>query len=175
MLKRTAILIIIGIVLLAAVDFFLLAEFNVEQSIEIKARPENIHAYVSDLKQWPKWSPWKEKDAKVVIHYGNVTKGVGASQWWQGKGGKGRIHITVSSPRNGIAYDLFFSNAKTPSISAIEYKEIDADLTRVTWRIHGEIERPVFGGYIAVMVRFMTRARYQKGLARLKTLVEGDN
>lgn len=175
MLKKIAILIVIGTAVIITTGLFLSPEFNVEQSVVIKARPENIHTYVSDLKQWPRWTPWKAMAPDMVIRYGNVTKGVGASQSWQGKGGNGRIHITVSSPTNGIAYDVFFGEDSNPSISAIEYKELGADSTRVTWRTHGEIELPVAGGYIAMIVKVTTRNMYQKGLLKLKTVVENDN
>lgn len=175
MLKKIAILIVIGAAVIFTTGLFLSAEFDVEQSVVIKARPESIHAYVSDLKQWPRWAPWKEMEPDLVVRYGNVTKGVGASQSWQGKRGNGRIHITVSSPTNGIAYDVFFGEDSNPSISAIEYKELDADSTLVTWRIHGEIEFPVAGGYIAMVVKASTRDMYQHGLLKLKTVVENDN
>lgn len=175
MLKKVAMLLAIGITLLVITGLFLSPEYNVEQSILIKTRPENIHSYVNDLKQWPRWTPWQEMDPGIKIRYGNVTKGIGASQSWQGKGGRGHLHITASSPYNGIAYDVFFGEADTPSISAIEYKELDIDSTRVTWRLHGEIDLPVLGGYIAILVRAMTRDMYKKGLYKLKTVVENDN
>lgn len=175
MQKKIAILLAIGVALFVITGLLLSPEFDAEQSILIKTRPENIHPYVNDLKQWPKWTPWQEMDPDMLVRYGNVTKGIGASQSWQGKGGSGRLHITASSPYNGIAFDVFFGEADTPSISAIEYKELGTDLTRVTWRLHGEIELPVLGGYIALLVRAMTRDMYRKGLIKLKTVVEHDN
>ena len=172
MLKKSAVLFALGIALLVLAGFFLPPEFELEQSLVIRAKPENIHRYVSDLKQWPKWSPWKEMVPDKAIRYGNVTMGVGASQTWRGKSDRGRLHITASSPQNGIAYDIYVGESSNPSISAIEYKKNSEDSTIVTWRIHREINAPVLGGYLALFVKFKTQDMYQKGLSKLKSVVE---
>ncbi len=172
MLRKTITIIFIGLSLLLGAGFFLSPEFNLEQSVIIKASPEKIHAYVSDLKQWPKWTPWQELEPGTIISLGNVTKGVGASQTWQSPRGNGRLYITVSSPFNGIAYDEFLGKNSNPYICAIEYKMLDSDSTRVTWRVHGEVEMSLVGGYIAMAVKFMIRDMYRNGLLKLKIVVE---
>ena len=175
MLKKIGKLIAVVFLLLIVAGLFLSHEFEVEESILLNAAPADIHPYVNDLKQWPKWTPWKELEPDVIVRYGNVTHGVGASQSWRGSGGNGHLHITASSPDNGIAYDIFFDEDTTPSISAIEYKPLGNGVTRVSWRIHGEIEVPVVGGYVALFVRYFTGSIYQKGLLKLKAVVENDN
>ena len=55
---------------------------------------------------------------------------------------------------------------------AIEYKMLDSDSTRVTWRVHGEVEMSLVGGYIAMAVKFMIRDMYRNGLLKLKIVVE---
>lgn len=172
MLRKTALITGVAISLLVMAGLFLPREFAVEQAIIIKANPEAIHPFVDDLKQWPRWAPWKEPDPEVVTRYGDLTRGIGASQSWRGKGGSGRLHITASSPDNGIAYDVFFENDTDPSISAIEYERLGKDSTRVIWRIRGEISAPVIGGYIALIVTAITNDMYRKGLLSLKSLVE---
>ncbi len=147
-------------------------EFDIEQSVIIEARPESIHPYVNDLKEWPKWMLWKEMGLDNVVDYGDISKGVGASQVWQGPGGGGRLYITVSSPLNGIAYDEFLGKNSNPYICAIEYEVLDSGSTRVTWRIHGEVETSAFAGYKAVIVKLMIRDIYKNGLLKLKLLVE---
>lgn len=172
MLKKIVLVCVAIFVSLIIIGLFLPHEFKAEQSIVIKADPAAIHPYVNDLKRWPKWTAWKEQDPGVVIRYGKVTSGVGASQVWQGRHGKGHLHITASSPDNGIAYDIFFGNDTNPSISAIEYQHLGKDSSRVIWRLRGEIDVPVIGGYIALVVAAMTDKTYHKGLVRLKNLIE---
>lgn len=170
MFKRIGLIVLAAIGLPLAAGLLLSPEFNVEQSIVIQAGPEAIHPYVNDLKHWQKWTPWREADRGV--RYGDLTQGVGASQSWRGRRGSGHLHITASSPVNGIAYDVFFGNDTVPAISAIEYTRLDNGSTRVSWRIHGEVDMPVLGGYFAIMAASMIRDRYQTGLARLKSVVE---
>lgn len=172
MLKYIGLIAIAIIVLLFSVGFYLSPEFNVEQSVIIQAETDAIHPYVNDLKQWPKWTPWQELEPDTVIRYGNLTQGVGASQSWQGRSGSGRLHITASSPSNGIAYDTFFGDNTVPSISVIEYHRHDYGSTRLVWRMHGEVDMPLIGGVFALMVKSMTNDMYRKGLLKLKTLVE---
>ena len=175
MLKKIATLLATGIVIFVVIGLFLSPEYDVEQSILISSRPENIHPYVNDLQQWPRWTPWQEMDPDTKITYGKLTSGIGASQSWQGKGGSGHLYITASSPYSGIAYDVFFGKDDTPSISTIEYKELGTDLSRVTWRLHGEMELPIVGGYIAILVSAMLRDMYKEGLLKLKLVVEKAN
>lgn len=172
MLKYIGITAFAIIGLLTAVALLMSPEFKVEQSIVIQASPEAIHPYVNDLKQWQKWSPWQELEPDTVTRYGDLTQGVGASQSWQGKGGSGHLHITASSVGNGIAYDVFFGDDTVPSISAIEYKIIDSNSTRVSWSFSGEVDMPVLGGFYALLIRSMSNDMYGKGLTKLKALVE---
>ena len=175
MLKKTAVFLLFITLCLAVLGSFLTKEFEVEQSIEIKADANLIHLYVNDLKQWPKWTPWHARNQDLKITYGNVTRGVGATQSWKSKQGNGRLKITVSSPANGIAYDIYFENNQTPSISAIQYQSIADELTRVTWRIHGEVDVPIIGSYIAMFVEHITSDMYQTGLQNIKLIVEKKN
>ncbi len=163
-------LVIIG--LLFTVALLLPPEYKVEQSITIQASPAAIHRYVNDLKQWPKWTPWQELEPDSVIRYGDLTQGIGASQSWKGRGGSGHLHITASSPDNGIAYDIFFRDDTTPSISAVQYNVIDSNSTQVSWSFSGEVKMPIIGGIYAMLVSSMSKDMYQKGLEKLKAVVE---
>ena len=172
MLKKSLIILTIVLLLFIINGFYLPHEFDVEHSVVINAGTERIHPYVDDLRQWPKWTPWQEMEPEMTLRYGNVTRGVGASQSWHSKNSHGRLIITASSPNNGIAYDIFFDNDTTPSISAIEYKVNNTGSTLVTWRLHGDINLPVLGGYVAIFVSTITRDMYRTGLQNLKVLVE---
>ena len=175
MLKKISFILTIVVLSMALAGQFMTNEFEVEQSVDITAQTPFIHQYVNDLKQWPRWSPWQEDRSAMRIIYGKVTSGVGASQSWQGAEGSGRLNVTASSVENGIAYDVYFETDTTPSISALEYHPLNNQSTRVTWRLHGEIEMPVIGGYIALFIENRTSAMFQTGLYNLKLLVEKDH
>ena len=172
MLRYIGIIALVVSGLLFGTALLLSPEYKIEQSIIIQARPAAIHPYVNNLKQWPKWMPWQELEPDTVTRYGDLTQGVGASQSWQGRGGNGHLHITASSPDNGIAYDVFFGDETTPSISAVQYKVLDGNSTQVSWSFSGEVHVPIVGGLFALLVTSMSNDMYRKGLQKLKTVVE---
>ncbi len=96
-----------GIILLVLVVVGLIIpnDVNVRRSIEINATPEQIHYYVDNLEQWPKWGPWATMDPTMKTTIGEIKSGVGASQSWKGEGGNGSLKITSSSPEKGVAYE----------------------------------------------------------------------
>lgn len=145
-------------------------ELQIKQSATINASSQFIHKFVNDLRQWPNWAPWYRKNIK--IRYGNITSGIGATQSWKSDRIDGRLKITASSISNGIAYDVFFYDAKIPFICSIEYHPENSEQTRVDWRLHGEIDVPIVGGYIALFVRYRISRMYQAGLVKLKNHVE---
>ncbi len=165
-------IILLVLLFLAIAGLLLPKEYNVEQSITVDSIAIEIHPYVNDLRQWPKWSPWQKGEQAIKIFYGNVTRGIGATQSWQGPSNKGRLKLTASSPENGIAYDIYFNDRNTPSISAIQYHKLSRDKTRVTWRLHGEVDVPVIGGFIALIISYRTSGMFLSGLQNLKRLVE---
>lgn len=172
MYKKIIITAALVFLLIGIIGRLLNREFDVEQSIVINAGTASIHPYVNDLKQWPRWTPWEKSGRDTIIKYGNVTRGIGASQSWRGSDGNGHLHITASSPKNGIAYDIFFGDDSIPSISAIEYTALGIGKTRLTWRMHGGIDVPIIGSYIAWLISYKVDKMYQTGLRKLKGLVE---
>ena len=83
-----------GIILLVLVVVGLIIpnDVNVRRSIEINATPEQIHYYVDNLEQWPKWGPWATMDPTMKTTIGEIKSGVGASQSWKGEGAN--YHLT---------------------------------------------------------------------------------
>lgn len=156
---------------LAVLGVFLPQEFQVGKSIVIKAAPATIHAYVEDLRRWPEWTPWSDADPSIKIEYGEISRGKGASQSWRASDGGGRLTITQSSPETGIEYDLYFNEDPSRNISIMRYEAL-ADGTRVTWTMQGNMDIPVLGGYLAMLIGPMTGGMFDQGLARLKRLAE---
>ncbi len=171
MLKKIliAFLAVAGIVV--AIGLFLPNQYSVSRSTVIDAKPEKIHKFVGDLKQWDAWEPWREGDPSLVVTLGDKTSGVGASQSWMGQGGDGRLVFTESSPKTGVKYDLFFRQDKDKCKSAVIYTPGEAN-TQVLWKMDGTMEIPVLGGYMAMMMDSMVGPMFENGLAKLKKAAE---
>ena len=164
------------VVLIVVIGLFLPSTYAVEERLEIKASPDEIHALVSDLDRWDDWTPWREADPTVVITNGAITAGVGASQTWSSDEGDGELTITESDPAKGIAYEMVFIMGETraPASCAMTY-EVDGENTTVVWTMEGDMGDampPVVSGYMTLMMSGAIGDMFQTGLQKLKTVVE---
>jgi len=168
-MKKFLVVILVLLIVAAVVGFLLPHAYHVEESININAKPSKIHDYVGDLKMWDAWTPWKEMDPSVQVTFGKETKGVGASQTWTGKDGVGSLKFTASDPKTGVEYDMMFD--KTPAKGGVRYDQ-KGDVTTVTWWLKGDMDTPVIGGYLALLMPRMVGSAFKDGLTKLKREVE---
>lgn len=151
---------------------FLPQDYRVSRSIEIDSDLKSIHQLTSDLTQWPKWSPWLELEPSVKVTLGDTTQGVGANQQWQDDSGGGHLKLIASSEQSGIIYDIWFGEGKSPSVSHMNYVMIAKKKTVVEWRIEGDVQVPVIGFYLALMMDSMIGPAFELGLENLKREAE---
>jgi uncharacterized membrane protein len=161
------------LVLIAVVGLFLDNKVNVSRQIEVNAAPEMIHAYVADLNQWPKWSPWLELDPTIQTTIGNVSSGVGASQSWVGQSGSGALTIVQSHESDGIVYHLTFDGDSTVYVAGLRYAS-QGDSTLVSWYMTGEMKPIIIGNYFAQLMDGFIGKDFENGLAKLKQVVESE-
>ncbi len=170
-MKQLALAIGAILAVIIVVGLLLPTTYAVKRSIVIEADSEDIHEFVGDLTKWDLWAPWKEEDPTLVVTYGEKTSGHGASQSWIGKDGTGSLRFTAASGRRGIEYDLVFDDGAYRCRSAIRY--LPSDYTsEVRWMLRGEVDTPVLGGYLALLMDSMVGPMFERGLARLKQVVE---
>ncbi len=171
-IRRIGVLFVSVLIVFVVGGMVLPTKYSLSRTIEIQAKPEAIHAYVGDLKKWDVWAPWKEEDPEIVTTYGEITSGVGANQSWMDREGGGSLILTMSSPEKGIAYDLFFDQGKYQCKSAMLYKSLAENMTKVTWSMQGDMNMPILGGYLAMTMDSMIGTMFERGLSKLKSQVE---
>ena len=159
------------ILLLAIAGLFLDNRINVTRQVEINASAAQIHQLVSNLNEWPKWSPWIVLDPTIKTTMGDIQSGVGASQSWTGESGSGKLTFTESSLEKGIVYDLHFEGDSATYISGMQYQEKDGK-TLVTWYMKGEMGPIIIGNYFAQIMDTLVGDSFQLGLDRLKEVAE---
>jgi len=173
-LKLSAISVTFIIIIAGVIGLFLPKDYSVSRSVSIKASNELIHEYIGNLENWEQWTTWKLDDPTMVIFKGIKSQGVGAGQSWKGSSGEGKLEFTASSVINGIEYDLYFDESNLKSEASMLYsKDNDnAEATIVTWNMTGTIDIPILGGYFAIMIDSMIGTMFDRGLSRLKSVVE---
>jgi uncharacterized protein YndB with AHSA1/START domain len=146
-------------------------EFEVKREVVIDAPVEVVHAYVNDLEQWQKWSPWQQLDQTVVTTVGDITQGVGASQTWTDQNGGGSLKLTHASVTEGIQYDLKFAGDDTVFISKMAY-DVQGSKTKVSWSMSGKMQPIIIGNYFAQLMDTLVGDSFALGLNNLKQVVE---
>ena len=179
-LKLSAISIVVILLFAGIVGLFLSKDYSVSRSVSINASNDLIHNYVGDLENWEQWTTWKLDDPSIVIFKGEKSHGVGAKQSWKGNSGEGKLEFTAASPNKGIVYDLYFDGGDQKSIASMLYSKDDSNptnkgLTKVTWTMTGTMDIPILGGYFAMMIDSMIGTMFERGLTRLKAVVEKKN
>ncbi len=171
-LSKIGIVLIVLISAFVVVGFVLPTKYTVSREVTIHATPEAVHRHVGNLDKWEAWSPWKEGDPTLEITPGQKRSGVGASQSWVGEDGDGALTVTMSDPDQGIEYDLAFEQGKYQCKSAMLYDATTDSQTKVTWTMSGDTKTPFIGGYFALMMDSMVGPMFDRGLEKLKGVVE---
>ena len=185
MFKKLLLALVIIIIGLVVVISLRPSHFSVSRSVTIAAAPDVVFPQVNELKKWEEWNPfiykWEgmtpqgklDPDAKMT--YDGPPAGVGASYSWSGNNqvGEGKNTITESKPGELVKFKLdFIRPMKATNDVEFTFKP-EGGNTVVTWTMTGEngFVGKAFG--LVVNCDKMCGDLFEKGLARMKAIVEG--
>ncbi len=161
-----ALLIILG---LAGPD-----RYRVERATTIAATPDEVYRYVSMLARMKEWGPRQEMDRDQVQTIEGTDGTVGAIWTWRGDTvGVGSQRIVAMEANRRVTCELHFIEP-FESKSMVDYElEQRGDSTRMVWTMSGE--NNFMGRIMGVFVDMdgMIGADFERGLAKLKAMVEG--
>ena len=163
--------VVLGVVLVGG-SLFLPATTHVERSATIGAPPAEVFATLDSFEQFNKWSPWAEMDPNAKYTYTGPASGVGAKMAWVGNQsvGSGSQEILESVPHTRIVNAFDFGGSKATATYAMA---ADGTGTRLTWSLDSEHGyNPIHRWVGALALDKMIGRDYEKGLAKLKTLLE---
>jgi effector-binding domain-containing protein len=172
-LKKILIFLVAFLILAAVAGLLLPRNIRVERSVSI-ARPASlIYATVNSFQLFYKWSPWQNLDPNMRQTTEGARDGVGAKLHWSGndKVGSGTQLITASIPDRSVASDVDFGKMGVAK-STILLDPQDSS-TRVTWTLDVDMGASPIGRYFGLMMDRMVGKDYERGLGKLKALVEG--
>lgn len=176
--------ILIGVAGLVALLLALAARrpsaYRVERRLDMAASPERVFARLNDLRGFAGvlvlfGSPWEQSDPQMKKTFSGPAGGAGQSLAWEGnkEAGQGRMTIEESVPGRKVAIRLEFEKPlKSTSLCLLTLAEAPGGTT-VMWVMEG---RHIFLGQVMSLFMNMDRmlgADLEKGLARLKSAVEG--
>ena len=171
-----ALLLLVAIAIIAG--FVLPSQVHVERQMIIDAPPEEVFPHVSDYRAWDAWSPWAniDPDAKMTVE----GDGVGQKMSWASdhpEVGTGSQQIVQLDAPRQMKSRMEFENMGVSDIGfSLEPVE---NKTRVTWSLDTDMREGMplakqpMSTYMGFFMDSMVGKSYEKGLATLKSVVEG--
>jgi DNA gyrase inhibitor GyrI len=151
----------------AIVDDSDMLVFSVSRSHHLAATPADVHAFLRDFRNWPKWSPWLICDPQTELRF----SGDGKRYDWQGPvSGSGFIEVTGERHGESIDYSLTFLRPwKSTSTTGFRFAEKDGG-TEVTWTMDGSL--PWFMFWAKSMIAGSLGSDFDRGLVMLRDQLE---
>jgi effector-binding domain-containing protein len=148
-------------------------KFHVERSAEIKAPAEIVLNTVKSLKAMDSWSPWAELDPNMKVEFSGTDGEVGSVSSWEGNEqvGKGSQEITAISENRVDVHLKFIEPFESESMCYYQISS-NGDVTSITWGMDGDHDFPFNALMMFMNMDAALGADFEKGLAKLKTLLE---
>ncbi len=159
----------------AASAYLLPREVTVTREIVIAAPPAKVFAHLNSLQKAAAWSPWVGTDPKIKTSFAGPAEGVGNRMTWSSdepRLGGGSQEIIVSEPDRRVETAL---NIKGMGVAtAWQVLKPEGTGTRLTWGLLVDVGNRPVDRYAGLMLDRWIGAGFEKGLARLKALVEAE-
>jgi hypothetical protein len=173
---------IIGVILLLAIAFVLIAglfvpkTYHLEKDITINASRDKVWGHVNSLQQLEKWSPWVEKDPAMKVTHEGQEGAVGSVYKWDGNKnvGEGSQTLTKVQQPDRVESHLHFIEPFEGEADAFIILAEAGNSTKVTWGFDTKYSYPMNVMQLFVNMDEMMGKEYNSGLSKLKQLSESN-
>lgn len=172
---------ILGVIgLLIAVVLIIAAtkpdQIHIERKLVMRGTPAHVFPYANDFNKFVTWIPWMELDPNQTMEFSNPAAGVGAWYTWSGNDdvGSGRMDLLSAEPNKVVHKLTFIEPFESVAEASLITKAVGEDQVEVTWAFDQQAD---FGTKIMCVFMDMDAMMgpdFEKGLNKLKTLVEAD-
>lgn len=149
-------------------------DFAYERTMRMQASPERIFPLIADLKAMNTWNPFVEPDPQIRLTYSNPSSGPGAKNEWTGNRhvGAGRISIVDAQAPKKVAMRLEMWKPMKADNAVVFTLRPNGSGTDVSWRMTGR--QPLMAKVMTMFIdcEKMVGGQFDKGLAKLKGIVE---
>ena len=172
-LKITISLVIILVIFLGYVSTRS-SEFDYVRSGVIKASPEEIFPYISNLRKGELWSPYEKLDPNMKKTFNGVDGTVGSSMDFEGNrdAGSGRLEIMNIVPNQSVELKLTMTEPIKVENVVIYTLTSENDGTRFSWSMKGD--SGFLGKLVGVFIdcEKMLAGQFSEGIENLKNYIE---
>jgi hypothetical protein len=151
-------------------------KLHVQRSLAMRGTPELVFPYANDFRKFTTWIPWVELDPNQTVEYSDPSSGVGAWYTWSGNDdvGTGRMELLSAEPTKVVHKLEFIEPFASVAEATVSVRPLGDGKIEVTWAYDQDAG---FGTKLMTVfmdMDAMLGADFDKGLARLKPLVEAD-
>lgn len=150
------------------------SQVSVSRDVVISAPPEKIFPHVANLKAFNAWSPWADLDPDMKVEFSGAEDGVGQVMTWDSEkdmgSGSMKVVESVASEKLVTALDFGQMGAATARFDLAP----EAGGTKVTWSMASELGNNPIARWFGPMIKSDVIEQYDKGLARLRVVAEGE-
>ncbi len=173
-LKRVAMVLAALIGLVVVVGLLLPASVHVERSVVVGVPQQQVYDAVNSFESFNDWSPWATLDPNTRYEFSGPRAGVGARMNWASEDpavGVGSQEIIEATAPTLVRVRLKFEG-QDDALSFYRLEALETG-TKITWGFDAEFGNNLIGRWFgALMFDSMIGSDYQKGLDKLKTLLE---
>jgi effector-binding domain-containing protein/ribosome-associated toxin RatA of RatAB toxin-antitoxin module len=151
-------------------------EYEFNRSRIIKAPTPVVYNIVNDFKEWPRFSPWLEKDTDAVLTYNDNTTGIDAGYNWKGEVlGIGSMKTVDVLNNKSIVQQIDFVEPFESNSNINWTFEPAEDGTKVTWSMNGKQDfmTKLYTAF-AGSIEKNTGPDFERGLFKLDSIAQAD-
>ncbi len=144
--------------------------YSVDRKVVIQKPVSEVYAFMSDLRNWEKWSLWNNTtDSSITFFYGKRSDSTGGRHYFNGELlGSGRFLIDASAPDEFISYNLYMHGGNINAKGSFRFKAISTGSTELHWIDSGDVgDNPILRYMLASKISSTEKA-FDEGLQRIK-------
>ncbi|MCY4418780.1 MAG: GyrI-like domain-containing protein [Cytophagales bacterium] len=161
--------------LVALGGYFYPRQVAISRSLVIEAPRWAIYEEIKDLRRFENWSPWAELDPQAQIEFeGDVGPGQ-VFRWKSEKRevGAGALQVVYLKEDEIVELNLYLDQESSEWCRVSLVLKLVPEGTEITWKLNGDTGiNPLMRYVFHFMVREELEGQYEKGLDKLKRLVE---
>lgn len=156
------------LILVLGVGVALPGTWNAQRELMIEAPPDSVFVHLDVLQRWERWSPWPAME----MARSGPARGEGATMVWDDPfAGDGTFSIVESVPPTRVAYRVEVEGGSMVTRGVFSL-DATGNGTRVVWTEEGDFGWNPLMGYAALTMHRVQGAELERGLARLRAVVE---
>jgi len=155
------------------VSLFFPREFKVDRSIIIDKPVYETFAYLNNIQNIAKLSPWDKKiDSTMSWYFSQKISGENATYYFKGNLlGRGYLKIVECIPNEKLGTILNIKNGELTSGSTFYFEAIGTDKTKLSWRDYKDVGYNPFHRYQIPSKTTQTELQFDEGLVKIKIAI----